>query len=680
MLPPFYIFLAEHLKIGSAGTFVIGPAMWQPTIGKSISSLDLFQTIQHFLGSLSAIQIIQGTGATLWAITLTILIFIDANGLGHWILGRSGLQVNAYEKLLFGTGLGLGVLGILGYGLAAAGLADRYILAGILFCILTWIFISKIKLALWSGFRSLELSFYEARSEIPKFIPLAVAITLLLGFVLALLPPTLGFDGLSYHLPLPERLLADRKVLPYNIFPFWYPSLIEGDFTIALGLGSERAAQLIHFSFLLLLLALIWEWSRTLFGPKVAWWSLAILVSMPSLPWLASWAYSDIALTFFCLACLYATWKWGITKSKGWLSLAGVFAGLAMSIKYTSFILPLACIFMILLWEKGISGRIVSLLRFSIPALLTALPWYLRTWLVMGNPIYPYFFEGLYWDSFRSQWNANYGTGIGLDIREIVLIPFNIMLGYKDKNYFDGHIGPFMIIFAPFAIWAIWKKRYASHAVRNALFIISVFAGMTCAFWIFGIMQTFQLWQTRYLWPGLVPFAIPLALAITLLPRLDLPRFRASLLAKLLSGVVIATILLDNSLGLIARKPFLYIFGMESRESYFKRTQSYAYAIDLVDSTPADSFVYFLFEARSYNMPRKVQPDIIDDNLAHDFYLYESADAVLEHWQQQGYTHILIRTAVVRQNQDLLNQMTELLTLVRDNRGYQLYSIPKLIQ
>ncbi len=677
IIPPFYIFLAQQLKIGSLGKIAIGPGIWQSLAEILPISIVYFQNTQSILDNLSVIHLLQGLGSTFWSIALTILMFVDAAGLGQLILKLSDSQINAHESLLLGAGLGLGMLGIIGYVLGATGLANPLILILTLLGILTWVFFSGTWKELWTAIRSLMQSIHTGRKGVPSWIPLAVGIILLFGFILALLPPTLGFDSLSYHLPLPERLLADKRIVPYDNYAFWFPNLIEGSFTIALGLWSERTAQLIHWSFALLVGTLIWEWSHALFGKKVAWWSLAILVSMPSLPWLSSWAYSDMALTFFGMASLYAIWKWGETHSRGWLFIAGIFAGFAMSIKYTIFILPLIGIAFIFVWEMKMNERIVSAAHYSIPAFLTAFPWYLRTWLIMGNPFYPFVFGGRYWDSFRADWYTGPGTGIGLNIREFLMLPINIMLGYRDSNYFDGHIGPLIVILAPFAAWVVWQNRRASRSERNALFIISAFAVAICAFWTFGVIQTTRLWQTRYLWPGLVPFTIPIGLAITNLSRLDLPRLKISRVATMLCFFVIATILVNTSLGIIAHRPFPYITGLESRESYLKRTLNYAYALDLVKSTPPDSSVYFLFEPRSYNMERNVQSDMNFENLPHAFYLYGTAESVLEHWQQQGYSHVLVRASLIGKNQELVNKMTSLLTLEAEEGGYLLYSIPR---
>jgi len=630
-------------------------------------------------------QVIRGIGATLWAIALTVILLIDAAGLGQWILKQMRLQLTEWERLLLGTGLGFGALGLAGYGLGAAGCASPPILASVLFGILILVFISKFNRILWNDLQSLVDSFRQSRNGIPAWLVPAVLITVLLGFLFALLPPAEGFDGLFYHLAMPERLLTDGHILPYNILQFWFPGLIEGNFLLALGLGSERTAQLIHWSFSMLTLTLVWEWARILFGHKSAWWSLAVLISMPSLPWLSSWAYTDLALTFVGVACLYALWRWSEAYENAWLILAGLFTGMAMGIKYTSFILPVLCGLLILLWENTVRSRITSIMRFSVPALFLALPWYLRNWLVMGNPLYPFVFGGRFWDSFRSAWYNGSGTGIGWGLRELLLLPFTITLGYRDQNFYDGRIGPLFLLLIPLAFWALWKKRTAAQSERKALLSLSAYFGLNFILWALGVVQTAHLWQSRLLWPGLIPFAIAIGLGLSHLADLDLPRLRISFIANGMIALVIAVTLLDNSLSLIFRRPLAYALGMESRQSYYERMQpGYAAALALVDSTPADSRIYFMFEPRSYGMTRAVQPDPINDNLMHDFYLFGSAEAILSDWQAQGYTHVLINFSHVQPSLETANggfdeQFDLLLGSLEpaaEQGGYRLYTIP----
>lgn len=629
-----------------------------------------------------ALQVVGGASATIWSLALTLWIAFDAAGLGYFIFKRLQLQAGAQERLVMGTGLGLGFFGLAGYAFAVPGLASVPALSVLLITLTLSIFITGSHKKISSDLNEFINSIRESAGETPRWIPPAVVTAVGLGLIYTFLPPAESFDALLYHLRLPQLLIADGRILPYNNFPFWFPSLVEGNYIWALGLKSERTAQMLHWSYALLSLALVWIWSRKAFGNKAAWWPLAILVSMPSLPLLSSWAYSDFGLIFFSLACLYAVWLWSGAREANHLALGGVFAGFAMGVKYTSFILPVVCVLLIAFLSNGYKPKTADILRFSIPAVLAASPWYLRNWTMMGNPFYPFVFGGRYWDSFLTGWYNNTGSGIGWDLREILLLPFTLTQGYRDAVFYDGRIGPLFLLFAPFAVWILWKKRAAPEF--KATFIPILFFAVNFAFWTYGVIQTLSLWQSRLLWAGMFALAIPAGLAVSSLEELDTRRVRISFLARSLTGLVIFASLLDSSLFLLARKPLLYALGLESRADYFARVQpEYSEALRLVNSAPEDSSVYFLFEPRSYDMQRVVQPDPINANLAHDYFLYNSPENLIEAWKSNGYTHILVYLpgAEFIQNEGRISEselgdVTKRLRLIAELDHYALYSIP----
>lgn len=630
------------------------------------------------------VQIIRGTLSTLWAIILFLLVFINSAGLGIFVFKRLSLSSTLHDYLILGTGLGLGIFGLLGYGFASFGLASPIILITILFGIFIWICVSKIYIDLLSSVTSFFQMLKQSKSEVPVWLAWAITAGIFLAFFFALLPPAEGFDGLFYHLALPERLLADGKILPYAVPQFWFPGLMQGNFIWALALTSERTAQLFHWGFSVLTMAIIWEWAHTTISSKSAWWALAVIVSMPLLPWLASWAYNDFALIFYELACLYALWKWKESNANSWLVISAIFAGFSMSLKYTSIVLPIFCVATLFFLEKNFSNRIRSIFIFSIVSLLIASPWYLRNWLVMENPVYPFVFLGLHWDSFQANAYAGKGTGIGWNLLEIFLLPFNITLGHRDQNFYDGRIGPLFLLLFPIFLWALGKRYSKTNPEWQLLFFISSFALLNYLIWMYGVINTMHLWQARLLLPGLIPLTIPIGLGISLLSDLDLPRLRISFVATSMIGAVIFITLLDNSLLLLVRRPLEYALGIESRQQYFERIQpQYSEAIKLVNNLPKGSFVYFLFEPRSYNMDQNVYPDPININLLHDYYLYETPEKIIESWKSTGYTHVLVGSSALQylQNDEknqvvLLNQVTKNLILVEETQNYEIYSIP----
>jgi hypothetical protein len=78
-------------------------------------------------------------------------------------------------------------------------------------------------------------------------------------------------------------------------------------------------------------------------------------------------------------------------------------------------------------------------------------------------------------------------------------------------------------------------------------------------------------------------------------------------------------------------------------------------------------------------MPRRVQPDPINDNLGHDFNLYLSPEGILRAWQAQGYTNILYQRA----GESLLNQPMEtdrlfsMLQVVAETPNTILFHLPE---
>ncbi|MGD0610762.1 MAG: glycosyltransferase family 39 protein [Anaerolineales bacterium] len=590
------------------------------------------------------LQVASGLGATAGTVLVTLVVLADAAGLGSWIIERLRLlELQAGERLVLGSGLGLALFGLAGFGLALIDLAKPVVLLVLLGGLLVWL--------IWRGqlrtrredLKELIRDWKETILATPVWVRAAIALAILLTFLLALAPPVEAFDALLYHLTVPALWLRDGGLRLVDIPHYWFPSLIEGIFVWPMALGSDTAPQLVHFSFGLLTALLLWDWARRLWGHRVARWTLALLLTMPSLLWLAAWAYTDLALSFFALAVLYTVWKWKETSDPGWLFLGGAMAGFAMGVKYTSFPVPLTGVLLILVWGRRTRAGLLGVLQFSGLALLVALPWYLRNYLWTGNPVYPFFFGGPFWDAFRERMYAGTGTGIGWNLGELLLLPLTVTLGYRDQNYYDGRIGPFFVILIPVALWTLWRARRESSSRQHALLAVTSFAALNSIVWVIGVVQTDHLWQSRLLFPGLLPIVLVMAIGVETLEQLDTPVLKISFVVSVLMGLMVSATLLDFGLQVAYRNPILVAVGAETRQSYMARIQpGYAGALELVGQTPADAYIYFLYEPRSYGMPRRVQPDPINDNLLHSLYVYGNSDAAVAAWRAQGYTHILI--------------------------------------
>jgi hypothetical protein len=260
-----------------------------------------------------------------------------------------------------------------------------------------------------------------------------------------------------------------------------------------------------------------------------------------------------------------------------------------MSVKYTSFVVPLSC-GLLLLFHPPIIRSIKNAAQFSAIAILTALPYYARNAFLMGNPFYPFAFGGRFWDSFLSGWFSDAGTGIGWNLFQFFLLPINTLLGYRDANFYDGRTGPLFLILAPFTIWILLTKSRRGSGSGWSLLSIGVFCLISITAWTIGVINSSSLWQARLLLPALIPAAIPTALGWHSIKTFDTPKLRISFLVNALISVVIVLTLIDSTIFLLQRNPLAVAVGAQSRERYIERINpSYSGLMTLMDQLPIDA-------------------------------------------------------------------------------------------
>ncbi|HXF86120.1 MAG TPA: glycosyltransferase family 39 protein [Anaerolineales bacterium] len=633
------------------------------------------------------IQVFGPITDSLWSLIITSVLFLNGIGIGELTIKRIMPTVKEDETfLLLAGGIGLGELGLIGFGLAVSGITNFFVLLGIQLALFAFFWQTGRVEEILQQCRRLTSQIKNSGGQIPPWMKWASALTVILIFLRTFLPPIDAFDALLYHLRIPELWLRDEGLQAYNIPHYWFPALVEGVYFLGLGLRSEIVSQQIHFLWGLLLALLLWSWTRRVWDNLTAWWTWMFLVSMPSLLLLASWAYTDLALSYFGIAMLFTLWLGNETQDTRWWLISGIAAGMAMGIKYTSFVMPLTAVIVITIWKfRAPREWWRELIRFSLISIATAVIWYLRNWLWMNNPFYPFVFGGKYWDAFRAAAFSGAGTGIGWDLKALLALPLTVTLGYQDINYFDGNIGPLYLLALPLALFVFGRINSLAPSQSKALMPIGVFVLLSASFWTFGYITSRSLWQTRLLIPAILPSAIPMAIGILSLQALDAKRFRLSFIISGLVAVSIFLNLLDATLSVIARNPLAIAVGIVSREEYFSKYQSgYFSALQMISQTPPNAKIYSLLEPRSYGSSREIQPDPILDNFAHDVYLYKDPPSILQAWREEGYTHILLNLRganLIYENKDeqkILDETLNLLDLIAlsPNGEYALYEIP----
>ncbi len=201
--------------------------------------------------------------------------------------------------------------------------------------------------------------------------------------ILGALGPEIGFDALWYHLTLPKIWLAEHSIryIPGSVFEYSVmPKLIEPLYAVALSLGNEIWAKLIHFCFGLLILIPLYGLSRKFLGRFMSLLVLVLFYTNLVVGWESVTAYVDLARTFFEILALKLLFD---NKPVA----ASITLGLAITVKFLSLTgLPVFLI-LLLFRKKSLS----ELFRFTFFCLLVPLPWWLFSWLTTGNPFYPVF-------------------------------------------------------------------------------------------------------------------------------------------------------------------------------------------------------------------------------------------------------------------------------------------------
>jgi hypothetical protein len=608
----------------------------------------------------------------------TALIVVAGSAAGSWLLRKLRLPgLSCGDRVVLGGGFGLGTLGLTAFGLGGLGVLSRWTFLGLLGAMIALLWRDVVDIV--QTVRLLE--------KPATGVWLYSGITLGLALVAALMPPT-DWDGLFYHLTGPAWALSAGCVGPphADVPHLSFPSLMESLFLLAMALRSDVVAKLLHWSYALLLGGIVYRLANRHLGDRLGWGAVVALYATPMVAVLAGWAYNDLALAFFQVAALYAVLN-GLDHSSlmssahdaqsvpcdsvRWFLVAGGLAGLALGLKYTSFVCPVILVVLIVwntVWQKD-GGRVSrpALKRalnravgFSVVAFIVASPWYLRNLAFTGNPVYPFLYglwDGRGWSRWHADWYAQSGTGLGNDVGALLALPVTLTLGLRDMNYYDGRTGPLFLAALPGLVFVALFDHRKPRALASMLW----FGLAQYVVWVMGVVGSRSLFQSRLLLTALVSLCPGLAYVYGRLKRFSYRGFSLQRFVGLIVALVLSTNVVYQALDMVRLRPLSYLVGEESREAFLtRRLGGYYSAMRTVAELPAGARVQFLWEPRSYYSERVVQPDSILETWKYLCEQYDrDVDAIAARLRERGVTHLLLHVAgkdwVARENPDHLS-------------------------
>ena len=315
---------------------------------------------------------------------------------------------------------------------------------------------------------------------------------------------------------------------------------------------------------------------------------------------------------------------------------------------------------------------------YLLIVLVVGSPFYIKNWVLTGNPLYPFLYPilgGVGWDMELSRqydlFLKNLGMGRGLF--DYLLLPWNMSFHAKmNSPVFDGILGPLFIFALPFAA-----------GIRNtptALKIAMVYCGITFLFWAASVHQI------RYLIPMFPFLAIMVGYVLRYYRRKSVLLF-SMLLAIVAGGLGFNGYQIFKDFKTIS--PVQVITGRESRNAFLDRMiPSHGMFQYINTHLPENVRVFFIYMKNpGYLCDRPYYSDSVMESHTMERILSGATEPgqVYEYLKNEGFTHILYdiryvsgdRSPFSPDNRErFLAFQTEYLKLIRtDKQIYCLFAL-----
>jgi len=340
--------------------------------------------------------------------------------------------------------------------------------------------------------------------------------------LLAALAPATGVDPLLYHLAVPDIYLRHGGMvyLP-SIYESNWPSTVQMIFLYAMWLQGDTVAQLLNVWALVLTVVAVYGLVRP-YGSFPALLAGALYVSIGDVIYQVSVALIDVTATLFLFLSLIVVIRWLEQRQAECLILSGVLGGWYAASRLTNagsvVALGLALGLLILWKERKWQAGISPFLMVGICAFVTVLPWYVRSWLYTGNPVYPYLYSLFGGRDF----SAEAAFALFDNVWHKTMLPPNSIIGFLKLpwdltiDYGGGALGP--VLLASFPLLFLYRRRLPSWTGMGLLF---------------GVISTLIWYYTYPRIRTLLPFLILLIALIVVSIYVHLRDSHSSLMLRL---------------------------------------------------------------------------------------------------------------------------------------------------
>ncbi len=557
---------------------------------------------------------------------------ISAAGRRILLLSRLSLASKS-EELSFSYALGFGLVSYLLLFLGIFNLLYNFVVILLLF--LLAVFLRKdiiyINKTLVRAVRSITDSWPKPYLLILAFLLVAVGCVVCIGAM----APSYSNDSMVYHLVDAKYFANTHRVglIPYNSTNSLWPYLVEMYFTLAILLNLLPLAGLFHFSLAVASALGVYAFSKRFFSNKIAVLAATIFFLVPGIFMEATQTYVDLGAVFYALMAVYAFIVWIEKHDTIWVVLSGAMCGFGMSVKYfsvvTTLILGTYFVFMVLRGKGAVRITVFkSLVLFSVSAIAASCIWYVRQYVILGNPIFPFFYRifgsgGLDPEVLKaiSEESIRKALGLDINIKGFLTLPWRLTM--FPKQFGGEQLGPIFLAVIPAFVFI--------RGVDKNIKRISIFTFAYICIWFL------QYQHLRFLLP-VAPF---------------LSIITAYILCKLTDGRHILDKVVWGTVGLclafsVALSVYYNIdatkvvFGLVSRQNYLaKNERSFAISEYINKNLPKDIKVMVVNEGHTFFIDKPHKRELY-------YWIYSRYDKkhysprkVLSFFKSEGFTHIL---------------------------------------
>ena len=486
-----------------------------------------------------------------------LLIVAATHGYGHAAARALKLPlVTRLEQVTITIGLGTGALIVINFLLGLTHLMGR---------------VSALLMILpAAAFGISRLVAIAREPSAPASEPRWLRVCLLLALVacaaanlLGTLAPPSFIDALVYHLFIARTYARAGGIIQLPaIWQSYQPLGVEMLFSLGFALHGATLAALAHTGLGLLVACTTALLGRRVAGPRGGLWAAAIFYCTAMVAWESTSCFVELGITAFSTLGFYALLRWSDDENPRWLIVAAFFMGAAGICKLTAiqFSIIAAGLVAWLSWRRGqglaenvvrIVGRVAG---FMAVPLALGLPWYLQSYLWIGNPFYPFATKvfGANPD-YENAWRILRSYGPGHSFTDFLLAPWRL---YSSGAIFEcaQYFSPLPFILAPLIVLRL-------RGARDRRLLAAV------------ILLAFGLWFTS---AHVARYLIPMQPLLAVLAADGLSAF-AGAGSRYRSRLITLTGLLCVGFGtvstLLAVRPLLpVVLGRESADAYLRRT------------------------------------------------------------------------------------------------------------